>query len=726
MEAPVQHVRTVCPYCGVGCGMVLHVAGERVVRVSGDKAHPANFGSLCTKGSTVEQTLRSPDRLRFAQRRRTGGSTPDLERVPMDVALQTVADRLHGIIAVHGPDAVALYVSGQLSTEAQYVANKLCKGFLRTNNIDSNSRLCMASAASGYKLSLGADGPPGHYEDFEHADLFFVIGSNMADCHPILYQRMRRRIRDGKARLIVADPRRTATAAGATLYLPLRPGSDLALLNGLLHLLIAAGRIDADFIARYTEGWDDVRAMLGDYAPDRVAEITGVPEADLRAAARLLAESPRWMSLWTMGLNQSARGTWQVNALCNLHLATGQICREGTGPFSLTGQPNAMGGREVGYMSGGLPGHRSVHFARDRAETESLWGIPAGTIRAEPGRPAVDLFQALERGEVKAVWIIGSNPAVTIPNRGRVLRGLERAEFVVVQDAYHPTETSRHAHVLLPGAVWAEAEGTMTNSSRMVTYMPRAVAPPGDARPDWWIVAEVARRMGFAESFPYQNAAAVYAEIQTTANARVGYDLRTMGHARLATEGPLAWPAPDVKRRYVAEEGGLRFPTPSGRARFWARHHAPNSEMPDDAYPLILNTGRTAHQWHTRTKTGHVASLNRLNPGPFLEISLDDAEDLGIHEGDPVRITSRRGAAELPARLTGDIRQGCCWAPLHWNDLFAAGIAINQVTSENVCPESRQPELKFCPVRLERVAVHAPPTNDLPSPDQAAHSALCS
>ena len=332
--------------------------------------------------------------------------------------------------------------------------------------------------------------------------------------------------------------------------------------------------------------------------------------------------------------------------------------------------------------------------------------MPPGTIRAEPGLPAIDLFQSLERGGVKALWVIGSNPAVTIPNRGRVLRGLEQAEFVVVQDAYHPTETTRHAHVLLPGAVWAEAQGTMTNSSRMVTYMPRAVAPPGDAMPDWWIVSEIARRMGFAAAFPYASAAEVYAEFQEAANPRVGYDLRGMGHARLADEGSLAWPAPDVKRRYVVE-GGLRFPTESGRARFWARHHAPNSEMPDDAYPFILNTGRTAHQWHTRTKTGKVASLNRLNPGPFLEISLDDPEDLGVGAGATVRVTSRRGVAELPARVTGDIRPGCCWAPLHWNDLFAPGVAINQVTSENVCPESHQPELKFCPVRLERVAIPA-------------------
>lgn len=706
---PAEAVKTVCPYCGVGCGMKLHVENGRVVRVSGDKDHPANFGSLCTKGSTVEQTIRSPDRLAHAQIRRADGwqapgRSGPFERVPMDVALQTVADRFGKVIAEHGPDAVALYVSGQLSTETQYVANKLCKGFLRTNNIDSNSRLCMASAASGYKLSLGADGPPGHYEDFEAADCFLVIGSNMAECHPILYQRMRRRVREG-ARLIVVDPRRTPTAAGATLYLPVRPGTDLALLNGLLWLLVKRGRADREFIEKYTEGWGELEDFIEDYPPGSVAEITGLPVDDILRAAEILAASPRWMTLWTMGLNQSARGTWNVNAVCNLHLATGQICRTGSGPFSLTGQPNAMGGREVGYMSGGLPGHRSVHSAQDRAEIEALWGVPPGSIRAQPGRPAVDLFKALESGEIKALWIIGSNPVVTMPNRARVRRGLEKAEFVVVQDAYHPTETSAYAHVLLPGAVWAEAEGTMTNSSRMVTLMPRAVLPPADARPDWQIVCEVARRMGFAEAFPYQSAAEVFDAIRASANPRNGYDVRGISHEKLADQGVMTWPLntgqAEVRQRYVEVDGSVRFPTESGRARFWPRPYVPDVEMPDDDFSFVLSTGRTAHQWHTRTKTGKVASLNRLNPGPYLEMNIEDATRLGVADGEAVRIISRRGEATLPARPGTSMQPGCCWAPLHWNDLFAPGTAINQVTSERTCPESHQPELKYSAVRLE-------------------------
>ncbi len=698
-----EKVRTVCPYCGVGCGMILHVENGRVARVSGDKEHPANFGSLCTKGSTVDQTLRAPGRLTHAHRRLAGSG--QFERLPMDAALDHVAGELSAIIAKGGPDAAAFYISGQLSTEAQYVASKLCKGFIGTNQIESNSRLCMASAASGYKLSLGADAPPGHYEDFEAADLFLVIGSNMADCHPILHQRMKRRLREG-AKLIVVDPRRTATAAGATLYLPVRPGSDLALLNGLLHLLVKMGKADADFIARHTEGWEELAESLEEYPPARVAALTGLPIDDLLEAARLLAEAPRFLTLWTMGLNQSVRGTWHVNAICNLHLATGRIGRPGSGPFSLTGQPNAMGGREIGYMSAGLPGQRTLTDARDRADTEALWGLPANTLRAEPGRPAVDLFAAIERGEVQALWVIGTNPAVTMPNRARVLRALERARLVVMQDAYWPTETSRYAHILLPGALWAEADGTMTNSSRMVTRTPRAVPPPGEAMPDWQIICEVARRMGYGAAFPYQSAEEIFEEIKRSANPRTGYDLTGMTYARLSAESGLTWPLPaggvSSTRRYLdGPDGSLRFPTDSGRARFFARPFAPDGDLPDEEYPFVLTTGRTAHQWHTRTKTGKVPSLNRMNPGPFLELHLDDAAALEVREGDPVRVTSRQGWAELPARPTEDIRPGCCWSPMHWNDLFGPGIAINQVTSERACPVSHQPELKFCPVRLE-------------------------
>ena len=475
-DATTRSVKTVCPYCGVGCGMILQVENNRVVKVLGDKEHPANFGRLCTKGNTVALTLNSSDRLAAAYAR--GDKNSERTPVPLEMALEQTAARLQQIISKHGPDAVALYVSGQLSTESQYLANKLAKGFLRTNNIDSNSRLCMASAASGYKLSLGADGPPGSYQDIDKLDCALVIGANMADCHPILFLRLLDRQKQG-AKIIVVDPRRTATAEKADLYLQIQPGTDLAFLNGLLRLLLDNGCVDKNFVVQHTEGWDELCELLKDYPVARVAEITGLREKDIATAAKWIGESPEVTTFWTMGLNQSTHGTWHTNAICNLHLATGKICRPGSGPFSLTGQPNAMGGREVGYMSHALPGQRAVRSAADRAFIEKLWGVPDGAIGTEPGLDAVSLFQKLETGEVKAVWMIGTNPVASMPNRQRVINGLQRAEFVIVQDAYHPTETSRYADILLPGAVWAEAEGTMVNSERNITLMQPAVAPPG-------------------------------------------------------------------------------------------------------------------------------------------------------------------------------------------------------------------------------------------------------
>ncbi|MGV0653931.1 molybdopterin-dependent oxidoreductase [Mycolicibacterium thermoresistibile] len=404
-------VRTACSYCGVGCGIEVRTtpgpAGPVIAGVAGDPLHPTNRGRLCTKGATHAELMGSTKGRALTALIRPRRGEPPVP-APVDDAVAAAGQRLRAILDTHGPDAIALYVSGQLSLEAQYLATKLTKGFIRTVHLEANSRLCMASAASGYKQSLGADGPPGSYDDIDRADLFFVIGANMADCHPILYLRMADRLRAG-AKLIVVDPRRTATAANADLFLQIRPGTDLALLNGLLHLLVAAGDIDTDFIAEHTEGWEAMPDFLADYPPERVAAITGLPPADIRTAAAMIAEAGTWMSLWTMGLNQSTHGTWNTNALCNLHLATGAICRPGTGPLSLTGQPNAMGGREMGYLGAGLPGQRTVASAADRAFTESIWGLPAGTIRAETNRGTIDMFEQLATGTVKAAWTV---PAV--------------------------------------------------------------------------------------------------------------------------------------------------------------------------------------------------------------------------------------------------------------------------------------------------------------------------
>ena len=461
----------------------------------------------------------------------------------MTAAVAETARRLRAIIDEHGPDAVALYVSGQMTLEAQYLANKLAKGFIRTNQIESNSRLCMASAGTGYKLSLGADGPPGSYQDFEAADVFFVIGSNMADCHPILFLRMMDRVKTAGAKLIVVDPRRTATAAKADLFLQVKPGTDLALLNGLLHLLHAHGHTDADFIAAHTEGWEAMPGFLADYPPAAVAEITGIPEDDIREAARLIGEAGEWMSCWTMGLNQSTHGTWNTNALVNLHLATGAICRPGSGPFSLTGQPNAMGGREMGYMGPGLPGQRSVLVDADRAFTEELWELEPGTLRADgAGQGTVEMFRKMAGEDIRACWIICTNPVASVANRKTVIEGLEAAEFVVTQDVFAGTETNAYADVVLPGAMWTEAEGVLVNSERTLTLAQPAADPPGQATADWRIIAAVARAMGYEKGFTYDSAEEVFEEIKRAWNPATGWDLRGVSYERLRAT-PVQWPA---------------------------------------------------------------------------------------------------------------------------------------------------------------------------------------
>lgn len=721
----LTQVRTACSYCGVGCGIVLDVAtdpeGRRTVRkAAGDKAHPANGGRLCTKGATSAELLAAPGRLSAALVRADRGDEPVAEA--MTAAIKQTAGRLREIVDEHGPDALALYVSGQMTLEAQYLANKLAKGFVRTRHIESNSRLCMASAGSGYKLSLGADGPPGSYQDFEHADVFFVIGSNMADCHPILFLRMMERVKAG-AKLIVVDPRRTATAAKADLFLQIAPGTDLALLNGLLHLLAENGRVDTEFIAEHTEGWEAMPAFLQDYPPTRVAELTGIPEADLRRAAEWIGAADDWMSCWTMGLNQSTHGTWNTNALVNLHLATGAICRPGSGPFSLTGQPNAMGGREMGYMGPGLPGQRSTLVAEDRAFAEELWGLEPGTVRADgPGQGTVEMFRRMADGDIKACWIICTNPVASVANRRTVIEGLEAAEFVVAQDVFAETETNAYADVVLPAAMWAESEGVMVNSERNLTLVRPAADPPGEAWPDWRIIAEIACAMGYEDAFTYHSAEEIFEEIKRAWNPMTGYDLRGVTYERLR-ETPVQWPSaavdgPDRNPVRYLNDGvsqtlderpdgtrpRLSFPTATGRAVFFARPHLPPAEMPDDDFPYVLNTGRLPHQWHTLTKTGKVAKLNKLNPGPFVELHPQDAESLGLAEGDMVEVASRRGRAVLPAVVTDRVRPGNCFAPFHWNDLFGEYLSVNAVTHDAVDPVSFQPEFKVCAVSLARVA----------------------
>ncbi|WP_149087032.1 bifunctional nitrate reductase/sulfite reductase flavoprotein subunit alpha [Pseudomonas prosekii] len=711
-------VRSVCPYCGVGCGIVMQVENNRVIKVTGDKTHPSNFGRLCTKGTTCGQAIAESGRMENAFLRQERSRDP--VRIGIDEAINETASRLRNLLDRHGPDALAFYVSGQMSLEAQYLINKLAKGFVRTHNIESNSRLCMASAGSGYKLSLGSDGPPGSYEDFDHAEVFLVIGANMADCHPILFLRMMDRVKAG-AKLIVVDPRRNATADKAGLFLQIKPGTDLALLNGLLHLLVKNGHTDPDFIASFTEGWEALPAFLEDYSPSAVAEITGLREADIRQAAEWIGAAAEWMSCWTMGLNQSTHGTWNTNALCNLHLATGAICRPGSGPFSLTGQPNAMGGREMGYMGPGLPGQRSVLVEADRAFIEDLWQIPRDSLPRTVSGGTVAMFEQMRAGQIKACWIICTNPVASAPNRQTVIEGLQNAELVITQDAFLDTETNRYADILLPGALWAESEGVMINSERNLTLMQKAVDAPGESMPDWQIIAKVACAMGFAEAFSYSSASQVFEEIKRAWNPKTGYDIRGASYARLR-ESPVQWPcAADaaalrnpirylndgVSQQLKIDDDGSRpaivFATERGKGIFFARPHLSPAEMPNEQFPFVLNTGRLQHQWHTLTKTGKVATLNKLNPGPFVELHPEDAASLGIKDKDHLEIRSLRGRAVLPAVVTDRVRQGNCFAPFHWNDVFGENLAINAVTNDAVDPISLQPEFKFCAVALQRV-----------------------
>lgn len=718
--------RTACSYCGVGCGIEVHTTTDRqtgnpvIARVSGDKLHPANFGRLCTKGATHAELMRAADgRLTSAMLRPRRDE--ELVPIPVDDAVAEAGRRLREIVEQHGPDAVALYVSGQMSIEAQYLATKLAKGFLRTVHIESNSRLCMASAGTGFKQSLGADGPPGSYADFDCSDLFFVIGSNMADCHPILHLRMVDRLKAG-AKLIVVDPRRTTTAERADLFLQIKPGTDLALLNGLLYLLVETGAIDRDFIDQHTEGWEAMPAFLADYKPEKVAHVTGLAEADIRLAAQMIADAGEWLSCWTMGLNQSTHGTWNTNAICNLHLATGAICRPGSGPMSLTGQPNAMGGREMGYMGPGLPGQRSVTSAQDRAFVEKQWGVAPGTIRADVGPGTVDMFRQLADGDIKACWIICTNPVASVANRSTVIDGLRAAELVITQDTYSATATNTYADIVLPATMWAESDAVMVNSERNLTLLQQSIPAPGQARPDWQLICQVAAHMGFGEHFAYTSSEQIFDEIRRFWNPKTGYDIRGASYSRLR-ETSVQWPCPPddesdrhpiryvndgVSQEYFVDERGqaprLAFPTPSRRAIFHARPHMDAQELPDDGYPMVLNTGRLQHQWHTMTKTGRVESLNKLTGEPFVEVHPEDALRLGIENGRPVELTTRRGGAVLTAVVTERVRQGSCFVPFHWNDEHGQNLTVNALTNDAVDPDSLQPEFKVCAVDLRPVA----------------------
>jgi len=702
----VQTTPTQCPYCGVGCGLLADVDDEgRLTAVRGDIKHPANRGRTCRKPLGLPFAVAAPDRAKVPLYREDRDAR--FEPRAWDDVLGTLAGKLRAIIDQHGPDAVAFYISGQLLTEDYYAINKLAKGFLGTNNVDSNSRLCMSSAVAGYSGAFGFDGPPPAYADLALADCFLLLGTNTAACHPILWGRIRDRQAEG-AFVICADPRRTPTAKGADLHLPVRPGTDLALLSALLHVVDRDGLVDEAFIERHTSGWEEARAVAREWTPARAAEVCGVQAELIEQAARRFASAGAAMALWSMGANQSTVGTLKNRALINLCLASGQIGRPGSGPLSLTGQPNAMGGRETGGLSTLLPGYRKVDNAGDRAAMAAHWGVPAEQLSPTPGLHAVELFEGLQRGTVKAVWVMATNPLVSLPDGQRARAALERAELVVVQDPHHPTETSDLAHAVLPAAAWPEKQGAMTSSERRIGLVRRAVAPPGEAKPDWEIVAGLARHLGYGDDFAWRDSAAVFDEFAACTAGRP-CDMTGVSHERLRREGGVQWPCP---AQPVGEHEGTvrlyenrRFPTPDGRARFAPTPHADPAETPDADFPLLLTTGRVADQWHTMTRTGHSPTLLRSAGEATLSCHPDDAAAAGLQMGDLVRIVSRRGELRLPVLLDDGMPRGVLFAPFHWGAKHAAAGAgvLNALTIAAVDPTSKQPELKALAVRLEPV-----------------------
>jgi assimilatory nitrate reductase catalytic subunit len=693
--------RTTCPYCGVGCGVIAERAADGAISVRGDPDHPANRGRLCSKGTALAATLGPGDRLLEPS---VDGAATD-----MGTALDVVAQRLSDCIATHGPESVAFYVSGQLLTEDYYVANKLMKGFIGTANIDTNSRLCMASSVAGHVRAFGEDVVPVEYTDLEQAELVILVGSNLAWCHPVLMQRILAARAERPMKLVVIDPRRTASCDGADLHLPLRSGTDVMLFNGLLCWLADNGHVDAPFVAEHTNGLDKAldaaRAASSDIAA--TAQICGLDAAAVEQFFALFAASGKVVTLFSQGVNQSSAGTDKVNSIINCHLFTGRIGREGMGPFSITGQPNAMGGREVGGLSTQLAAHLALTNPEHRSAVQEFWGSPR--IADRQGLKAVELFEAIDAGKVKAVWIMATNPVVSLPDADLVQRALRRCPLVIVSDCVAANDTLPYAHISLPAAGWAEKDGTVTNSDRHISRQRAFLPLPGQARPDWWLIAEVARRMGFAKAFDYVGPAAVFDEFaQLTGVARrYGMQLDLTG---LAGQDQAAydampvtqWPAPRGKARPFADG---RFTTADGRARFVATpargpRHAPGAE-----FPLILNTGRIRDQWHTMTRTARAPQLNAHEPEPYLDAHAQDLAAANVASGDLVRVVSRWGSAVARARASGDMPAGMLFMPIHWNDQFARNGRIGAAVNPVVDPLSGEPEFKHTPVRLEKVAV---------------------
>ncbi|HLD66211.1 MAG TPA: nitrate reductase, partial [Pseudomonas sp.] len=667
--AETRITASTCCYCGVGCGVLIEHDDEKVLDVKGDPQHPANFGKLCSKGATLHLTGDLGARALYPELRLGKGLARS--RSDWDSALDHAANRFAETIREHGPDSVAFYISGQLLTEDYYAFNKLARALVGTNNIDSNSRLCMSSAVVGYKRSLGADAPPCNYEDLELSDCVLIAGSNMAFAHPVLF----RRLEEAKAKrpdmqIIVIDPRRTDTCELADLHLAIQPGTDVALFHGILHILLWEGWIDRRYIEAHTEGFDALKTLVRDYSPQMVSELCGISQEDLQTCARLIGSAPSFLSLWCMGLNQSSAGSAKNSALINLHLATGQIGRAGAGPFSLTGQPNAMGGRETGSLANLLPGHRDAADATHRAEVAGYWGVEG--LPGSTGLTAIELFEAVHAGTIKALWIACTNPAQSMPDQATVRRALERAEFVVVQEAFAIAATCDWADLLLPATTWGEKDGTVTNSERRISRVRAAVPAPGEARHDWRTVVDFAQRLearlrpGLPTLFPYPDAESIWLEHRESTRGR-DLDITGLSWPMLDAQGPQQWPL-----REGETQGKVRlyadgiFPTADGKARFAALPWQPLAEPRDSRYPFSLTTGRLRDQWHGMTRTGTLGRLFGHVAEPAVQLHPQDMERRGLKDGDLVHVTSKRGSIVLPLQASKEIGLSQAFIAMHW------------------------------------------------------------
>lgn len=697
--------RTTCPYCGVGCGVIASVDDRGVVRVKGDPEHPANFGRLCSKGSALAETLDLDGRL----------VAPEIEGRPAswDAALNLVATRFADTIADHGPDSVAFYVSGQLLTEDYYVANKLMKGFIGSANIDTNSRLCMASSVAGHRRAFGADTVPGVYEDLERADLIMLVGSNLAWCHPVLYQRISAaKARRPAMKIVVIDPRRTMTCDIADLHLAVRPDGDVALFNGLLAHLARSPALDQNYIGAHTNGFAEAFATASSHSMADLIATTGLPSMQIREFFDLFERTEKTVTCYSQGVNQSSAGTDKVNAIINCHLATGRIGRPGMGPFSLTGQPNAMGGREVGGLANMLAAHMTIEDPQHRDRVRRFWNAP--TMAGKPGLKAVDMFQAVADGRIKALWIMSTNPVVSMPDADAVKAAIAACPFVVVSDILRDTDTTQLAHVLLPATGWGEKDGTVTNSERRISRQRAFLPAPGDARPDWWQLTEVGRRMGFAEAFAFASPAEIFAEHAALSafenDGARDFDIGAYGdidESGFAALEPFQWPQPaGTGRQATRFFADGRFYHADGRARFVAvEAEVPVRTSAD--FPLVLNTGRVRDHWHTLTRTGKSARLSSHLAEPFVEIHPEDAGNLGIGDAHLVRLESPHGHIIVRALLTARQASGGVFVPMHWTDEYSARARVGTLLRSVTDPVSGQPASKHGAVAARRFAAGA-------------------